>query len=142
MQAVVLPGRGHDIALRPVVASGSRSRAVPADSALRCRSIIASRLVSAARPAFLRSRRLLGRWEILYATEYDYDNALGVIGVRDATGGYMQIGELDAHGMEPHDIALLSDGRTMVIANGGIRTHPDSGAKSSTSPTCNRRSSM
>jgi hypothetical protein len=30
--------------------------------------------------------------------------------------------------MEPHDIALLGDGRTMVIANGGIQTHPDSGA--------------
>ena len=65
--------------------------------------------------------------KILYATEYDYDHARGVIGVRDATGGYKQIAEFDAHGMEPHDIALLSDGRTMVIANGGIRTHPDSG---------------
>ncbi len=51
-----------------------------------------------------------------------------MIGVRDATGGYKQIGEFPAHGMEPHDIALLSDGRTMVIANGGIRTHPDRGA--------------
>jgi hypothetical protein len=40
-------------------------------------------------------------------------------------GRYKQIGEFEAHGMEPHDIALLSDGRTMVIANGGIRTHPD-----------------
>ena len=63
--------------------------------------------------------------KMLYTTENDYDNAQGMIGVRDATGGYKQIGEFDAHGMEPHDIALLSDGRTMVIANGGIRTHPD-----------------
>ena len=30
--------------------------------------------------------------------------------------------------MEPHDIALLGDGRTLIIANGGIRTHPDSGS--------------
>ena len=30
--------------------------------------------------------------------------------------------------MEPHDVQLLADGRTMVIANGGIKTHPDSGA--------------
>ena len=49
-----------------------------------------------------------------------------MIGVRDATDGYRQIGEFAAHGVEPHDIALLADGRTMVIANGGIRTHPDS----------------
>ena len=48
--------------------------------------------------------------------------------MRDATDGYKQIGEFPARGMEPHDVALLSDGRTMVIANGGIRTHPDSGA--------------
>ena len=53
--------------------------------------------------------------------------ARGVIGVRDATAGYRQIGEFSAHGLEPHDIALLADGRTMVIANGGIQTHPDSG---------------
>ncbi len=50
-----------------------------------------------------------------------------MIGVRDATDGYKQIGEFPAHGLEPHDIALLADGRTMVIANGGIRTHPDRG---------------
>jgi hypothetical protein len=39
-----------------------------------------------------------------------------------------KIGEFPARGMEPHDVALLADGRTMVIANGGIKTHPDSGA--------------
>jgi hypothetical protein len=50
-----------------------------------------------------------------------------MIGVRDATNGYRQIGEFPAHGLEPHDIALLDDGRTMVIANGGIETHPDHG---------------
>jgi hypothetical protein len=66
--------------------------------------------------------------KLLYATENDYANARGVIGVRDATDGYRQIGEFSAHGMEPHDIALLADGRTLVIANGGIRTHPDRGA--------------
>jgi hypothetical protein len=46
--------------------------------------------------------------------------------MRDTTDGYKQVGEFPAHGMEPHDIQLLSDGRTMVIANGGIRTSPDS----------------
>lgn len=66
---------------------------------------------------------------LLYATENDYERAAGVIGVRDATDSYRQIGEFPAHGMEPHDIALLSDGRTMVIANGGIRTHPDKGTE-------------
>jgi hypothetical protein len=48
-----------------------------------------------------------------------------VIGVRDASAGYRHIGELPSHGIGPHDLALLSDERTLVVANGGIRTHPD-----------------
>ena len=55
--------------------------------------------------------------------------AASLIGVRDATDGYKQIGEFRAHGIEPHDIALLPDGRTLVVANGGIRTHPDRGGE-------------
>ena len=61
----------------------------------------------------------------LYATENDYERAAGVIGVRDATDSYRQIGEFPAHGMEPHDIALLSDGRTMVM----VQTSTQSGYK-------------
>ena len=129
VKSVVLPGRGHDIALRPDSGEwvafarhpGKFGVAVPLDNR---------------EPTWFQSRPdrhfsghgvFSADGKILYATEYDYDHARGVIGVRDATGGYKQIAEFDAHGMEPHDITLLSDGRTMVIANGGIRTHPDSG---------------
>jgi hypothetical protein len=131
VKSVPLPGRGHDIAVRPggdewvafARHPGKFGVAVPLGNRepvwFNCRQ----------------DRHFSGHGvfsadgKILYATEYDYDHARGLIGVRDATGGYNQIGEFDAHGMEPHDIALLSDGRTMVIANGGIRTHPDSGNK-------------
>ncbi|HZJ11243.1 MAG TPA: DUF1513 domain-containing protein [Methyloceanibacter sp.] len=131
VQAIELPGRGHDIALGRTAASGSRSRGVPAASALlflsapaRPSGSLPSRIVILfGHGAFSADGRLL------YATELDYANAQGVIGVRDASAGYKQIGEFRAHGMEPHDIALLGDGRTMVIANGGIRTHPDRGAE-------------
>lgn len=50
-----------------------------------------------------------------------------VIGVWDAAGGDARVGEFDAHGVGPHDLALGRDGRTLVIANGGLLTHPDSG---------------
>jgi uncharacterized protein len=80
-------------------------------------------------PTACRFRGQCADGRLLYSTENDYERAAGVIGVRDATGGYQQIGEFEAHGMEPHDIALSADGRTMVIANGGIRTHPDKGAE-------------
>ena len=49
----------------------------------------------------------------------------GVVGVYDAVNDYRRIGELKSHGIGPHDIRLLSDGETLVVANGGIATRPD-----------------
>ncbi len=127
MRSVELPARGHDITLRPdggewvafARRPGRFGVAIPVD----------------ARPpvwfASKPDRHFFGHGafsadgRLLYSTENDYDGARGVIGVRDATDGYKQIGEFPAHGMEPHDIQLLADGRTMVIANGGIRTRPE-----------------
>src|SRR5262245_48766418 len=129
-QAVELPGRGHDIALRPGgsewVSFGRRPGRFGVSVPVNGRA----QICFATRP----DRHFFGHGvysadgKLPYATENDYERAAGMIGVRDATGGYKQIGEFPAHGMEPHDIALLADGRTMVIANGGIRTHPDHGA--------------
>ena len=62
---------------------------------------------------------------LLYATENDFGGERGVIGVYDAARGYSRMGELPSHGVGPHEIALLSDGTTLVVANGGIATHPD-----------------
>ena len=64
---------------------------------------------------------------LLYATENDFENAAGMIGVYDATDGFNRIGEFATHGMDPHEMLLLADGRTLAIANGGIETHPDFG---------------
>ncbi|MDX2257801.1 MAG: DUF1513 domain-containing protein [Hyphomicrobiaceae bacterium] len=64
---------------------------------------------------------------LLYATENDFDGARGVLGVYDMAGGFQRIGELPTHGVGPHDLTLLADGRTLCVANGGIETHPDSG---------------
>ena len=129
VRAVELPQRGHDITLKPdgrewvafARRPGRFGVAIPLD----------------ARPpvwfAAKSDRHFFGHGvfsgdgRLLYTTENDYGRAAGVIGVRDATAGYKQIGEFSAHGLEPHDIALLADGRTMVIANGGIQTHPDRG---------------
>lgn len=63
----------------------------------------------------------------LYVSENDYDAARGVIGVYDATRGYRRMGEFPSGGVGPHDVKILSDGRTLVVANGGIETHPASG---------------
>lgn len=130
VQAIELPGRGHDIALRPGggewVTFARRPGRFGAATSLGSRKTV----WFATRPGrhFFGHGVFSADGKLLYATENDYERARGMIGVRDATGGYRQIGEFPAHGMEPHDIALLRDGRTMVIANGGIKTHPDHGA--------------
>lgn len=62
-----------------------------------------------------------------FTSENDFAAGRGVIGVWDAADGFRRTGELDAHGIEPHDIRLMPDGRTLVVANGGIRTQPDRG---------------
>jgi hypothetical protein len=37
------------------------------------------------------------------------------------------MGEWDSGGVEPHEILLMPGGERLAVANGGIRTHPDSG---------------
>ena len=64
---------------------------------------------------------------LLYTTENDFDAGRGVIGVRDAARGFRTVGELPSHGVGPHQMCLLPGGDALVVANGGIRTHPDSG---------------
>ena len=63
----------------------------------------------------------------LYVTENDFETERGVIAVYDARGGYRRVGEFPSHGIGPHEVKLLGDGRTLVVANGGILTHPDLG---------------
>lgn len=67
--------------------------------------------------------------DILYLTENDYhaQNTRGVIGVYDVKNAYQRIAEFETHGIGPHQINLNADGTQLVIANGGIQTHPNSG---------------
>jgi hypothetical protein len=66
-----------------------------------------------------------GKW--LYTTENEYDSGRGVIGVYDVKNRYRLVETLPAYGIGPHEIGLLADGKTMVVANGGIMTHPETG---------------
>lgn len=65
---------------------------------------------------------------VLFTTENDFDAARGVVGIRDAQS-FEQLGEYETYGVGPHDIHLMPDGKTLVIANGGIETHPDFGRR-------------
>ncbi len=58
-----------------------------------------------------------------------------MVGVYDATDGFSRIGEFPTHGVGPHEMLLMPDGRTLAVANGGIETHPDFGRAKLNLPT-------
>ncbi|WFS00940.1 DUF1513 domain-containing protein [Rhizobium tumorigenes] len=64
---------------------------------------------------------------LLYASENDFDNNRGVIGLYDARNRFSRIGEYQTFGTGPHDMTVSDDGRLIVVANGGIETHPEFG---------------
>ncbi|MGO7037841.1 DUF1513 domain-containing protein [Rhizobium acaciae] len=64
---------------------------------------------------------------LLYASENDFDGNRGMIGLYDATNRFARIGEFETFGIGPHDMTVSDDGRLLIVANGGIETHPDFG---------------
>lgn len=66
-----------------------------------------------------------GDW--LFTTENDFEAGQGRIGVWDVHAGYTRAGEFESGGIGPHDIKRLPGSETLIIANGGIDTHPETG---------------
>jgi hypothetical protein len=64
---------------------------------------------------------------LLYVTENDIPAARGVIGIYDVARNYAKIGEHPSYGLGPHEIIVLQDRQTLVIANGGLDTMPEAG---------------
>nr|WP_317199167.1 DUF1513 domain-containing protein [uncultured Psychrobacter sp.] len=57
----------------------------------------------------------------LYVTQNDTITLSGKIGVYNARN-YQKIAEFDSYGIGPHELIMHSDGETLIIANGGIKT--------------------
>ncbi|CUH98023.1 DUF1513 domain-containing protein [Leisingera aquaemixtae] len=125
-----LPGRGHAAAAHPVRPEAVAFARRPDRFAdvIDCRSGAATaRLEPPAGHHFYGHGTFSPDGSRLFTTENDYENARGVIGVWDATGGYRRITAFSSGGIGPHDMALRRDAPGLVVANGGIETHPDSG---------------
>ena len=123
-----LPGRGHSFAIRPGGRSAAHFARRPGRFALVldvARGAIERRVETPADRHFYGHGTFSQDGRLLYATENDFDGERGVIGIYDAEADYRRVGEIPSHGFGPHEIALLSDGDTLVVANGGIATHPD-----------------
>ena len=123
-----LPGRGHAVALSPDGRQVVQVARRPGRYLLvvdRADGQVMHRLESGEGRHFFGHGVFSADGRRFYTTENDFEAGRGVIGVRDVEAGYRQVAELPAHGIGPHDLKLLSDGRTLVVANGGILTHPD-----------------
>ncbi len=130
LRRIPLPARGHDVTASPdggwLVAFARRpgTVAVAFDPAARAAPVT---FATPANRHFYGHGVFTADGRLLIATENDYETGRGVLGLYDASDGFARIGEWDAHGIGPHDLALLPGGRTLVVANGGMDTHPDYG---------------
>ena len=64
----------------------------------------------------------------LFYTESNYVTGEGKITVRDGQTLTL-LNRFSSYGIGPHEMALMPDAKTLVVANGGLRTPPDTGRK-------------
>ncbi len=125
-----LPARGHGICLRPGTAEAVVFARRPGTFAAvfePATGLVRRRFDTPPERHFYGHGVFEPSGRILVATENDVVRGQGVLGLYDAADDYRRVGELPAHGIGPHDIALLPDGGTLAVANGGILTLPESG---------------
>jgi hypothetical protein len=135
---IPLPARGHAAAAHP-----SRPEAVafarrPGTFAIVIDCITGlrkARLESPLGRHFYGHGTFSSDGSLLFTTENDYEAGQGRIGVWDALDGYTRIDEWYSGGVGPHDIKRLPGTDTLVVANGGIDTHPDTGRTKLNIPT-------
>ena len=138
IHAVALPDRGHDVTFDPV---SGRSVVLARQPGTFMTVFDHAGRSAPVTIASVDGRHFYGHGvfspdgALLYATENDFDNAAGVVGIYDARDGFTRIGEFATRGVGPHEMVLLGDGRTLAIANGGIETHPDFGRAKLNIPT-------
>jgi uncharacterized protein len=126
--SVVLPGRGHDVCVSPVCRRCVAFARRPGNFAVAFtpdRSMPPVLFTTPDNRHFFGHGVFSTDGGLLYTTENDFDGERGIIGVYDASGAYARIGEFESFGIGPHDLALMPDGVTLAVANGGIATHPD-----------------
>lgn len=63
----------------------------------------------------------------LYLTENNFAEQHGAIGIYDVDDRYRRVGEFDSGGIGPHELLLDVGAQHIIVANGGILTHPASG---------------
>lgn len=126
---IALPGRGHAAAAHPsqplAVAFARRPGrfGVVIDCAL---GLEVGRLEAPAGRHFYGHGAFDAAGARLFTSENAFDGGDGVVGVW-STADWRRIDEWPSGGVGPHELALDRAGGRLIVANGGVRTHPDSG---------------
>lgn len=129
---VHLPGRGHGIARIPGTTEVAVLARRPGRWVLRVdvqRGRITGRSEAPADRHFYGHGAVTADGTTLYVTQNEPSSGAGIIGMYDLRDGLTPAGEWRGVGVGPHAIALDAASRTLAVAIGGIRTHPDSGRK-------------
>jgi uncharacterized protein len=126
---IPLPTRGHAAAGHPTAPEAVAFARRPGTFAFVINCVdgqVMSRLEAPQGRHFYGHGTFSADGDILFTTENDYDAGQGVIGLWQRSAGYQRVGEIASGGIGPHDILRLPGTQNIVVANGGILTHPDS----------------
>jgi uncharacterized protein len=127
---IPLPGRGHAAAAHPTRAEAVAFARRPGTFALviDCGTgSVQHRLAPPEGQQFNGHGAFSADGALLMTSEVVADTSEGRIGLWD-TRDYSRVSDWPSHGIGPHDIRLMPDGR-LAVANGGIRTDPVDRAK-------------
>ena len=129
-QDVPLPGRGHGFAVHPTTGRVVVFARRPGDWALVLNPVngaVLRRLDASPGRHFYGHGAFSPDGAYLYTSENRFEDGAGVIGVWDVATWWRRVREWSSHGVGPHEIGVLERGARLAVANGGIRTHPDTG---------------
>ncbi len=136
--ALPLPGRGHAAAAHPRRAEAVAFARRPGRFALVidcAEGRETARLAPPAGRTFCGHGAFTRDGALLFTTENAHEEGAGRLGIWDAAAGYARIGEIPTGGVGPHEVILAPEGDALIVANGGILTHPDSGRAKLNLPT-------
>ncbi|WP_158597924.1 DUF1513 domain-containing protein [Noviherbaspirillum saxi] len=127
---VRLPMRGHGLSLDPrhpdeALIIGRRPGTIAVKVSMTKGTLIQQ--WSAAEDRHFLGHAVFSRdGDTIFMTENNADSGRGIVSVRDATS-FRVLAEYDTHGIGPHELMMMPDGVTLAVANGGIRTLPETG---------------
>ena len=127
---VLLPGRGHGFAVQPSTGHVVTFARRPGDWALvldPATGAVLGRLAAADGRHFYGHGTFSPDGSVLYTPENRFEDGRGIIGVWEVAGTWRRVREWSSHGVGPHEIRVFGGGARLAVANGGIRTHPDTG---------------